>query len=81
MMAITDPGKSWAAKWHHVSKGVPGVYAMTVPQHVFDQLPEEARSLVRAATVVLGNELVLLSHRRSGRSSKTRNSQAVISVW
>ena len=42
-MSVIDPSKSWASKWHHVSKGVAGVYALVIPQHVFDGLPEEVR--------------------------------------
>eukprot|EP00884_Botryococcus_braunii_P014732 jgi/Botrbrau1/2325/Bobra.39_1s0014.1 len=41
-VAVMDPTASWAAKWLHISKFVPGCYALEVqqdlPQHIEDLL-------------------------------------------
>lgn len=42
MVAVIDPEKSWAAKWTHHKKHVPGCYALAVqsdlPQHITEIL-------------------------------------------
>ncbi|KAK9835377.1 hypothetical protein WJX81_005817 [Elliptochloris bilobata] len=42
MVAVLDPTSSWAAKWLHVGKRMPGCYALRVqadlPQHIEDIL-------------------------------------------
>lgn len=43
MMAVIDPKKSWASKWHHLVRVVPGLYAVKIPDTVYDKLSDETR--------------------------------------
>mmetsp|Transcript_15565 Transcript_15565/g.46980 ORF Transcript_15565/g.46980 Transcript_15565/m.46980 type:complete len:117 (-) Transcript_15565:5235-5585(-) len=44
LTAIMEPNSSWAAKWQHLTKKAPGVYALSIqgkmPLHVEDALKE-----------------------------------------
>merc|ERR1712232_72819 len=38
VMAVINPLNSWIARWYHISNGVPGLYAMKIPEYIFDHL-------------------------------------------
>lgn len=44
MIAVVEPANSWAAKWNHVNKFVPGCYALAltteIPTHVVEVLED-----------------------------------------